>query len=239
MGAYGDMNEAVAGLLFGINSEMVESVAAKEEIQAGAPVMGYPGEENTGYNVHKDQVTLTLSADLIASNVYTVTINGTEIAETYATSHAATMAALIEAINTDADMLAAGIVAAAGSTNRIIVLKAKGIDLTVTGAVTLGATQASVTVATTTWSKFLGVAVFGSTSGIAGDAAYQIGDTVAVLAKGQIWVPCADDMTDKSAAYIDVANKRFYATNSGYDCGCVFRSNESGNLALLEIRGLK
>ena len=160
MGAYGAPDVAIAGMVEGFHND-VESAIAKEDIDFGSPVFGFVGSENKCYGPHKDKATVTLNADLVASNVYTVTINGTAEAETYATSHAATMTALIAGINANVTLAALGITAAAGSTNRIIVISAPaGLDLTVTGAVTLGATQAGETVVYGTNGKFLGIAAF-------------------------------------------------------------------------------
>jgi len=134
MGAYGAPDVAIAGMVEGFHNDF-ESAIAKEDIDFGSPVFGFVGSENKCYGPHLDKATVTLSADLIESNVYTVTINGTDVDETFATTHAAAMTALIAAINADTTLAAAGISAAAGSSNRVIVVSAPaGLDLTVTGA---------------------------------------------------------------------------------------------------------
>jgi hypothetical protein len=87
---------------------------------------------------------LAFSADLIASNVVTPTINGVALAPiTYATSHAATMTAIATAI-----AAATGVASAAvdGSNPRQInITGASGVALTASETVTGGASQPTVT----------------------------------------------------------------------------------------------
>lgn len=248
MGAYGTPDVAIAGLLYGLKND-VESAIAQENIAFGAPVFGPVGVFNKAYGPHKDKATLTLSADLIADNVYTITINGTSVAGTYASSHAATMTALIAAINADTTLVAAGISAAAGSTNRIIVISAPaGVDLTVTGAVTAGNTQATVAIVYGTNLKFLGVAVFVQTGGAtygAGTSGWKQYDSINILRDGKIWVLAESTVADKDAAYVSAVGgagtlgKFTDVSTNNYDIGGYFRSNVSGGLAVLEVRGIK
>jgi len=248
MGAYGNMSDTpgIAGLVVGMNPRVVESGKAQEIIAFGAPVMGFQNVEDKVYNIHDDLVTETLDADLVASNVLTTTINGIAIATTYATSHAATMTAHIAAINASAPLIALGISAEAGSTNRIILIKTKGLDLVVTGAVTAGASQANVAIVTSTWGKFLGVAMFTQIADRltgAGTAAYQVQDLVNIVAEGVIWVPATGTVQDKQAAYAVIADGatqgKFLSTaGTNYNVGGYFRSGATNNLAMLEVRGL-
>ncbi len=251
MDLYGNLDQAFPGLQVGMDlNERVESGVAQEKINFGYPVAGFVGEEEKVYNFHRDQASLTLSGVLVTSNVYTVTINGIEVSVTFATDHATTMTALISAINTDADVLALGdIEASAGSSNLILIIKAKakGLDLTVTGVVTAGASQATATVAYSTWAKFLGIAGFMQKGGRdfgAENSAYQVNDSVNIISKGQRWVPVAVTVEDKEAAYIIYAvgdnQGQFTNESSGnYDCGAYFRSNSSNGLAIVEVNGLK
>ena len=247
MSEYGSMDVAIAGLLYGVKND-VESAIAQEGIAFGAPVFGKVGEFNKAYAAHKDKGTVTLDADLVASNVITTTINGTAVATTYATSHAATMTAHIAAINANTTLAAAGISAAAGSSTRIVVVSGPvNADLTVTSAVTLGATQAGVTVVYGTNCKFLGIAVFIQTGGKdygAGTSGWKQYDSINILRDGKAWVPAESTVSDKEAAYAVIGGTgtlgKFtdVATNN-YDIGGYFRSNLSGGLAVLEVRGIK
>ena len=247
MGAYGAPDAAIAGMVVGIPNA-VESAIAKEDIAYGAPVFGPVGVENVAYGPHKDKATETLSADLVTSNVLTTTINGTAIASTFATDHATTMTAHIALINANATLSAAGITAAAGSTNRIVVISAPaGVDLTVTGAVTLGGSQATVTIVYGTNLKFLGAAVFVQNGGKdwgAGTAKWKTGMAVNILADGTLWVPAESTVADKDPAYAVLGGsgtigKFTDVSTNNYDIGSFFRGNVSGGLAIVEVRGLK
>lgn len=248
MGAYGAPDVAIAGMVEGFHNDF-ESAIAKEDIDFGSPVFGFVGSENKCYGPHLDKATVTLSADLIESNVYTVTINGTGVDETFATTHAATMTALIAAINADTTLAGLGISAAAGSSNRVIVVSAPaGLDLTVTGAVTLGVSQASVTVVYGTNGKFLGVAAFVQNGGKdfgAGTACWKNGMSVSILRDGRLYVPAESTVADKDPAYVSglggagTLGKFTDVATNNYDIGGFFRSNVSSGLALLEVRGMK
>jgi|GEM_PF-2399424 len=248
MGAYGAPDVAIAGMVEGFHNDF-ESAIAKEDINFGSPVFGFVGSENKCYAPHKDKATVSLDADLVASNVYTVTINGTAVAETYATSHAATMTALIAAINANTTLAGLGISAVAGSTNRVIVVSAPaGLDLTVTGAVTLGASQAGVTVVYGTNGKFLGVAAFVQNGGKdfgAETACWKAGMSVSILRDGRLYVLAESTVADKDPAYVSglggagTLGKFTDVATNNYDIGGFFRSNVSSGLALLEVRGMK
>lgn len=248
MGAYGAPDVAIAGMVEGFHNDF-ESAIAKEDINFGSPVFGFVGSENKCYGPHLDKATVTLSADLIASNVYTVTINGTAVTGTYDTSHAATMTALIAAINANTTLAGLGISAAVGSSNRVIVVSAPaGLNLTVTGAVTLGASQASVTVVYGTNGKFLGVAAFVQNGGKdfgAGTACWKNGMSVSILRDGRLYVPAESTVADKDPAYVSglggagTLGKFTDVATNNYDIGGFFRSNVSSGLALLEVRGMK
>ncbi len=248
MGAYGAPDVAIAGMVEGFHNDF-ESAIAKEDINFGSPVFGFVGSENKCYGPHLDKATVTLSADLVTLNVYTVTINGTAVAGTFDTDHATTMTALIAAIKADTTLAALGISAAAGSSNRVIVVSAPaGLDLTVTGAVTLGASQASVAVVYGTNGKFLGVAAFVQNGGKdfgAGTACWKNGMSVSILRDGRLYVPAESTVADKDPAYVSglggagTLGKFTDVSTNNYDIGGFFRSNVSSGLALLEVRGMK
>lgn len=249
MNLYGNLDQAFPGLQVGLDSnEKVESGVAQEKINFGAPVAGFVGEEQKVYNFHQDKATVTLDADLVASNRLSITINGVSVSEIFATNHATTMAAIIDAINNSSEISALGDISAeAGSSNRIIIIKAKGLNLNVDADVTLGASQAGVTISYSTWAKFLGVAGFIQRGGRdfgAGESAYQIGDMVNIISEGQRWVSVAEMVEDKEAAYIvfapgDTQGKFTNDPSGNYDCGAYFRSNSSNDMAIVEVNGLK
>lgn len=248
MAEYGTPDVAIAGLLYGMKHD-IDSAIAQEDIAFGSPVFGFVGSENKVYGPHKDKATTLLDADLVASNVITTTINGEEVATTYGTSHAASMTAHIAAINADAELVALGISAVAGSTNRGIVISAPaGVNLTVTQAVTLGSTQAGATVTYGTNGKFLGVAPFiqiGGKSFGAGTSKWEALQAMNIVKEGMLWVLAESTVADKDPAYVSgvggagTLGKFTDVSTSNYDIGAFFRSNVTGGLALLEVRGMK
>lgn len=245
MSAYGNMDAAIAGLQYGLDPR-IESGYAQETIAYGKPVFGYQNVEGKVWGAHRDKATLTMAGDLVTSNVITTTINGTAIATTFGTDNATTITAHIAAINANATMIAAGITAEAGSTVRIIIIKVKGADLTVSCLVTLGGGQTTGTVVYGNWGKFLGVAAFAQRASVslgAGSEAYTLYDTVNILAEGLVWVPVSVAVEDKQAAYAitEVTNQGAFTSSSTLtaDVGCYFRSGRTNNLAVLEVRGLK
>ena len=128
MGAYGNPDAAIAGMIVGVPND-VESAIAKEDIAYGSPVYGPVGVENVAYGPHKDKATVTYTSDTQSTSVLTTVINGISVANTFATDHATTMTAHIAAINAKAELIALGITATA-STARIFVVQAPaGLDL--------------------------------------------------------------------------------------------------------------
>jgi hypothetical protein len=247
MGAYGNMDPALAGLQHGLDPD-IETGIAQEEIAYGEAVFGHQGTEEKVYAAHIDRATLTLDADLVTGNTITTTINGIVVATVFATSHAATMTAHIAAINAKAELIALGISAEAGSTNRIIVLKGKGLDLAAASVVTGGASQAGSTTAYDTWATFLGIALFHQCGGEdygAGNGAYQQDQEINILRSGTAWAVVAAAVLDKEAAYVILATGATQgqftnvAGTNNYLCGGYFRSNRLNGLAIFEARGLK
>jgi len=122
------------------------------------------------------------------------------------------------------------------------------VDLTVTTTVTLGASQAGVTIAATTWAQFKGVAIFKQTGGAdygAGTSGFKQYDAVDILAEGFVWVPAAAAVSANDPAYIVIAagadQGKFTDSSSGtYNMGGYFRTNRNSQLlAVLEVRGMK
>lgn len=248
MAAYGTPDVAIAGLLFSGEAHDVESSIAQEAIAFGAPVYGAVGIENKCYASHNDKATVTYTSDTESTSVLTTVINGTSIATTYGGgSHAATMTAHLVAINANATLIAAGIVAAAGGSARIFTVTAPvGTTLVVTSAITV-AGPATGAVVYTTNAKFLGVAVFvqtGSRLVGAGTACYEAYSSVSILREGKIWVLAESTASDKDPAYAvsngaGTVGKFTDVSTLNYDIGGYFRSNYNGGYAVLEVRGLK
>jgi hypothetical protein len=241
------MDKALAGMKFGLDAE-TESIAAGEKIYPGDPVFGMVGDDKVGYGAHLSAVALTASADLVTDNSIAVTINGIAIAAVlFETSSVETIRKIVNAIDQNEDIRALGIDAffVEGSP-RGIVLQGPGITITAAAIVTGGASQATFSSAAYNSMKFMGVArfeelVFGLETGF-----YPAAASVPVQTHGKIFVPVADTANpdDKKPAYIitsgDDAGKFTDVASGNYDCGCFFRSDKvSGNLALIELRGMK
>ena len=247
MAAYGTPDVAIAGLLYGMKAD-VDSAIAQEDIAFGSPVFGPVGVENKAYGPHKDKATVTYTGDTQSTSVLTTIINGISVANTYATDHATTMTAHIAAINAKAELAALGITATAGSTARIFVVSAPaGVDLVVTSAITVaGAATGAIVYGTNL--KFLGVAPFieiGSKTIGAGTAKWEALQAVNIVKQGMLWVQVESTVNDKDPAYVSgvggagTLGKFTDVSTNNYDIGAFFRSNASGGLALLEVRGMK
>lgn len=102
----------------------------------------------------QQQQTITFSADLVASNVVTITIDdgAEEVEVTYATSHSATLTALAAALAALTSYLSAATVTGARvitvTTAKTLTVSAAG-TVELSGVVTLGSSQATVTAAQT------------------------------------------------------------------------------------------
>jgi hypothetical protein len=253
MAAYGKPSAAIAGLLYGAKAD-VESGIAKENIGFGQPCFGFADVPDEMYLYHVETAKIVLAGALVTDNVITTTIKDTDIATTLDTDHATTMAKHVAAINASTALGAYGVVAVldtADSNKRTILLSVpKSLDIgTVTCAVTLGATQTTATITSSTARKFMGVAVFvqnGSKTMGAGNACWETGMYMNVLSKGKIYVPAVSTVDEKDAAYVvtsGATQNQFTDdsnSNANYDIGGYFRSSvDSDGLAVLEVRGMK
>lgn len=169
---------------------------------------------------------LAFSADFIADNVITVTVNGVAAAPiTYATSHAATMTALIAAVHA-----LSGVDAVAGSTNRIITITALNTQIVVSATVTGGVSQPTMTYTYSCGRVFRGVAVHKHTEfNGSSSAQYNIDDCVNVMDIGSIWVPVSEAVAVDDVAYVNTNSGIFSKTaTANLSSGCKFASPTSG-----------
>lgn len=94
--------------------------------------------------------TIVLSGDLVTSNVFTILVDGEEIEETFATDHLTTMTAIAAAIQATAGVSTA-VVGGSGNLTITVTAQTSGVSVTLSeAAVTLGASQATVTTTVTT-----------------------------------------------------------------------------------------
>jgi hypothetical protein len=244
---YGDMKKALAGLTFGLEAEC-ESFCAGEEFLPGDPAFGIVGDDKMAYRAHISAIKLTADGDLVSGNIVTVTVNGITVEEvSFVSSSANTIAAIVTAINLNEQIRALGITASvADGSARVFSLEGPGITITASATVTGGASQAEFTSAASDFAKFLGVVRFEQLGEGVDVGKFTPSDAIPVQTRGKIFVPVADsaDPQDKKPAYVILtgadSGKFTDAEDGNYDCGCFFRgSRESGNLALIELRGLK
>jgi hypothetical protein len=247
MNIYDNIEKALPGMKYGIQDE-AESLAAGENIYPGDPVFGMVGDEKVGFRAHLSAVMLTASAALVSGNTIAVTVNGITISGiTFEGSSVETIKKIVNQIDQNTDIRALGIDAffLEGSPLSFI-LQGPGISITATAVVTGGASQPTFSSAAYNSMKFMGVAKFGQLGYGEETGYYPFGVSVSVMARGKIFVPTADasNPDDKKAAYVIMSGSdagKFTDVAAGnYDCGCFFRSNRvSGNLALIEVRGMK
>lgn len=252
MPAYNNLDEKIQGLIYGLHPRKIESWRAAEDIGFGEPVFSYNDEDyskgqGSVWKKKVDVKTITLDADLVTSNVITttLTIDGvaqTPVATTFDTDHDTTMD------NHKADLEAAfsglTVTLTDATNNRQFTLFYKGSNIDVASVVTLGASQAGITIASGTSPQiFIGVTVFTQKSLKDSVGYYEQDEAINVMTSGQIWVYASKAVNPNTAAYVIIAagatQNQFTDSSSGtYDTKARFRSlTTAAGLVLLEVRG--
>lgn len=226
---YENITPALAGMKDGLGGK-VESWVASTEVAFGAPVWGYVGDEKIAGASVKDSAVLTFSGDLITGNKVVVTVNGKAATEvTFDTSHAATMAALAEAIELlDLPSIEAEV---DGSDDKKLNLRTKGAAIEASAKVTEGVSQATATAATSSSQVFLGVALRTAKEG----EKYTEGEAMNVMTHGRLWAKVTGSVQANTTAYINAGLDGFAA--SGTAINGRFKSNGE-DLAILEVNGI-
>jgi hypothetical protein len=233
MTAYSTLTARLAGLKQGLNSR-VESRPAGQIIQFGRPVMGYSAD-NKAYP-YVDAGKLVTSADLITGNSTIVTINGVATTATvYGTSHAATMAAIIAKI----EATVSGADAYLDTTDvngRTIIVRIKGVDVTVSAVTTLGSTQPTWTASQVNDQIFLGVSLRTMKEYNAQNQ-YNVNEAVNVMVEGWISVDAGVAVNENDVAYIITsgANKGLFGA-SGTAVADTQYTSTVGAAGLVDIR---
>jgi hypothetical protein len=245
---YGETPSAIVGQLHGSHA-ITETYTAGEKIYPGDAVFGLVGDEKMGYLAHVNEVTLTASANLITGNQVAITVNGIDVGSVaFQTSHAATMAAIVNAIDQNEAVRTLGIDAfQVEGAPLAIYLGAPGTSITAVLTVTGGASQATFSSAANTSSKFVGIAKRSEALSFKdGVGFYPPSMPVGVLKEGRIAINLADTAVpgDKKPAYIILsgpeAGKFTDEASGNYDSGCIFRSDRlEGDLAFVEVHGIK
>lgn len=144
MAMYENIQQLAAGVKYGSQrTNVTEPYVAKADLGFGKAAFGYAGDPDTATDVFNDKNTITYNADFVALNVINVTVNGLAIDPvTFTDDQATTMGLLVAAIAAlDPDFEVTSLA-------RVVTITAPGQDIVISGAVTLGATQATTTVGT-------------------------------------------------------------------------------------------
>lgn len=235
MPEYGNMNQAFAGLRYGIMDGDVETRIAQEEVGFGLPVFGYEGEIETGYKYYADVAKVVFDADFVASNSIIITVNGTpSTATVFDTDQETTLAALVANV-----AALAGVECVADDSDvdgRTILVRTKGATAVVTEAITGGASQATGTITTGSGQVFLGITMSTQKE----DFFYNALDTMNVVHKtGRVYAQVTGVAVANGKAYLGTDGK--FSATAGTDIGCVFVSNEvadaasGNNIAIVEV----
>lgn len=186
---------ASAGLKADLCYDYVISCRAFVDIHMGLGVAKVTGVDFQVRLPTQNLTTLVFSADLVASNVINGEVNGIAITPvTYTSSHLNTMGLIAAAIETADDQLTATV---GGANNRTITIQANnGFNATAANwIVTLGASQATITITNTNNDVFYGISLRQKNKqnvytplGSGGPTPYFIGDSVPVETNGVVWV---------------------------------------------------
>jgi hypothetical protein len=144
MAMYENVSQLSAGVKYGAQRTVVtEPYVAKSALGFGKAAFGYEGDPDTAIDIETDENTITYDADFVTANVVDVTVNGNAIdSVTFVDDQATTMAlvvAAIQALDPDYKVEVAA---------RVITIVTPGETCVPTSVVTLGATQAGVTIGT-------------------------------------------------------------------------------------------
>lgn len=232
MTAYNDMNPGVAGLIQS-RAPKVASGIAQESMTAGLPVFGYTGSGERVWKLKADVSSLLLSADLSASNSTVITVNGVaSAAVVYATSHTATMDAIVNAVKA-----IPGVEAVRDSGNtRTILIRTKGLTATASGVVSGGS---AVTVTPTNGlfgQVFKGILALEHVvpATLGGSATFVQYDAVPVVTAADIWAQAAAGVDSNDKAFVDVSTGAFAASGQDVGVRCKISRNSDG-VALVAV----
>ena len=248
------MNVGSAGELYDIGfNNVLTPVSAIEQIPIGLGVAKVIGSDYQVRLPHVNISTNVVSTALITGNSTVATVNGIALAPVvYATSNAATLAAIAAAIAAQPNVASA----VSDGTSTITVTAAQGFAVTVSLVTTLGASQPTWTTTASTQDVFYGVALYIQNKmnllgpqGSNGGAPYFVGDPVSTLTRGRVWVNVENTVSSDTPVYWRVnptmANPQVGGFRSDSDGGnaILLPSTQvrwilgatAGNLAVLDI----
>lgn len=235
MSAYDYIDQASAGLLYGLDNNVEGGWACKPSagIEFGYPVFGYAGDGKDLYSFKKDVGKIVFDADFVASNSIVITVNGVDTAAVvFDTDHDTTMNLVLAAINALTGVEA--VLDATDTDNRTFYILVKGETAVVSEAVTGGAGQASGTITYTTGQIFIGMAIQTQNS----PGLYEQYDAVNVLVRGYCWADCGTAAQSNLVSYVADTGK---VANAGVEIGARFRFSNltAAGLIVVEVEGRK
>lgn len=217
MSAYGDLNPGVAGLIVTRNPK-VDTGIVQEAMTPGMPVFGYTNSGNKVWKLKADVSKLVFSGDLGASNSTVITVNGVaSAAVVYATSHAATIAAVVNAIKALTGVEA--VLDSDDTNSRTILVRTKGATSTASGAVT-GGSAVTITPTNGLYGQvFRGILAKENLvpATVGGSAAFAQYDAAPVVYNADIWAQAASGVESNEKAFVSVSTSVF--ATSGQDVG--------------------
>jgi len=245
MGAYSDMDVAIAGLIADVGDvRRVESWSAAEQIAFGAPLFAYAGgdtnSEKKVYNLKSDVAKIVWDADFVTSNTIDITVNGVAASQvTFTTDHDTTMGLVLAAVTALSGVDAS--LDASDANNRTLYIRTVGLDCTATEAVAAGASQADGTITAQTDQVFVGIAAFvQKNTETAGQSRYETDEAVSALYRGIIWSNSGVAVNSETTAYLALSTALWSATSTDLDVDAKYRSSTTAaGLVKVEVEGQK
>lgn len=207
-----DLSAAYAGMKADAGFDRVETYKADGSINFGRAVGAEAGEEYAVRIPTRDVAALLFDADFVTSNSIIITVNGVATAAVpFNTDH-----------DTTVDDVAAAILALTAVTsvtltdatnNREFTIETKGVTITVSEAVTGGASQATGTPTYSSNDVFRGISVHQHNE----VGYYEDDEPVSTMTQGVVWVDAAIAVTKDQTVYVDIANGlgKFTSASSG------------------------
>lgn len=185
---YGNIENAVAGLKYGLYSTVRSRIAA-ENIPLGYPCFSLKGDTETCGLLNNDKAVVTFGGIIVPDNVITMTVTtdreGVQTAVVpFDSDNATTFAAVVAAVDA---ML--GVETSAVGVDNFTVSSNDGAGITVTGVITGGATQEEIEVVASNSGNqvFAGVSMLTQKDPVP----YVATDAVNLMIEGWIYIYCA------------------------------------------------
>lgn len=240
MGAYNNIDPAIAGLKYGLDSK-TETWRAAEAMEFGKPAFGHKDDPVNASSLYRDVGKIAFDADFVTGNTIDGTVNTVAITQVTFTTDHDTTAALVAAAYAALTGVEC-ILDPADTNNRTFLIRAKRTEIVVTEDVQSGASQATGTITYDTSMIFLGVAQF-TQKEAAGSAEYALDEAMNIMSSGQIYgsaTVAAIEALEKAYVDSDGAGRGDWTDTAGFDTLSIYRNNAaSAALPLIEVRDAK